>query len=118
MFDQQPPQSFSYQSYANSIYKEENEKGDVEAIMKSSIELLKKAVAAFKNCQAKLFENLQSELYIDHFDYKRKQNVTNFVTLSKILRDTPWKRQKESQETPNRVNMTLTPQGTIGEEMY
>ena len=118
VFDQQPPQSFSYQSYANSIYKEENEKGDVEAIMKSSIELLKKAVAAFKNCQAKLFENLQSELYIDHFDYKRKQNVTNFVTLSKILRDTPWKRQKESQETPNRVNMTLTPQGTIGEEMY
>ena len=86
--------------------------------MKSSIELLKKAVAAFKHCQSKLFENLQSELYTDHFDYKRKQNVTNFVTLSKILRDTPWKGQKEDQETPMRVKMTLNPQGVIGEEKY
>ena len=61
---------------------------------------------------------MQSELYIDHFDYKRKQNVTNFVALSKILRDTPWKGQKEDQETLKRVKMTLNPQGVIGEEKY
>ena len=49
--------------------------------------MLKKAIETYKNCQTRIFDNLENEFYNNYFNYKKKNNLTNFVALSKILRE-------------------------------
>ena len=132
VFDQQPPKTFLYCEFAKSVETEENEKGDATDIIKSAIELLKKAVDQYKTCQTKIFDNLKNDLYNAHYNFKKKNNLTNFVTLSKILRDDV-SGDDAVEKTSNgtgedddtiavkkkkRKKLTLNPEYLIGDENY